>query len=124
MEILLQVYLGSFDIEINVQDTDVSVRYDVTLNQENLTNKNLSIKSVKETQVSNTLYQTGENTYTAIIPLSEIQKGNTVNKITVEVEWKDDGTNDEQDTQIGSVYDAKLQIPITIHVSQYLGEQI
>ena len=97
MEILLRVYLGSFDIEINVQDTDVSVRYDVTLNQENLTNKNLSIKSVKETQVSNTLYQTGENTYTAIIPLSEIQKGNTVNKITVEVEWKDDGTNPDYD---------------------------
>lgn len=124
MEILLLVYLGTFDVEINVQDTDVSVRYDITLNQENLTNKNLSIKSVKETQVSNILYQTGENTYTAIIPLSEIQKGNTANKITVEVEWKNDGTSDEQDTQIGSVYDAKLQIPIKIHVSQYLGEQI
>ena len=115
---------GSFDIEINVNDTDVSVRYDITLNKENLTNKNLKIKSVQETKGSNTLVQTGENTYTAVIPLTEIQKGNTTNRITIEVEWDDDGTNDEQDTQLGSIYNSKLEIPITIHVSQYLGEQI
>lgn len=124
MEKSLQDLLGSFDIEIDVVDTDVSVRYDVILNKENLTNKNLKIKSVQETEVSNNLIQTAENTYTAIIPLEEIQKGNSKNKITVEVEWEDDGTNDEQDTQMGLIYNSKLEIPITIHASQYLGEQI
>lgn len=96
----------------------------MTLNKENLTNKNLKIKSIQETQMSNTLIQTSEDTYTAIIPLEEIQKGNCSNKITIEVEWVDDGTNDEQDTQLGSIYNSKLQIPITIHISQYIGEQI
>lgn len=96
----------------------------MTLDQENLTNDNLIIKSVKETQTGNTLYKTGENSYTAIIPLSEIQKGNSTNKITVEVEWKDDDVNNEQDVQTASKADAKLEIPITVHISQYLGEQI
>ena len=85
---------------------------------------NLIIKSVQETQVGNTLYKTGENSYTAIIPLSEIQKGNSTNKITVEVEWKDDDVNNEQDVQIASEADSRLEIPITVHISQYLGEQI
>lgn len=74
--------------------------------------------------MSNTLIETAENTFTAIIPLEEIQKGNSTNKISIEVEWIDDGLNDEQDTELGSVYNSQLEIPITLHVSQYTGEQI
>lgn len=113
---------GNFKITINPTDTSVSVRYDVMLNQENLTNSSLKIKSIQETQGNNSLVQTAENTYTGIIPLEKIQAGET-NTIKVEIEWQDDG-NDEEDTNLGKKWENKLQIPITVHACQYLGEII
>lgn len=113
---------GSFEITINPTDTDVSVRYDVMLNQENLTNSNLEIKSVQEVQENNTLIKTAENTYTGVIPLEKIQAGCT-NKIKVQIQWKEDG-NDKEDTNLGKQWENKLEIPITVHVCQYLGETI
>ena len=92
------------------------------LNQENLTNSNLEIKSVQEVQENNTLIKTAENTYTGVIPLEKIQAGST-NKIKVQIQWKEDG-NDEEDTNLGQKEENKLQIPITVHVCQYLGETI
>ena len=57
---------GIFHISIDPRNTDVSVRCDVSLNQENLTNKNITIKSIKETNQGKTLIKTDENTYIAI----------------------------------------------------------
>ncbi len=114
---------GIFHISIDPTNTDVSVRYDVSLNQENLTNKNITIKSIKETNQGKTLVKTDENTYTGIISLEEIKQG-IQNTIEVEIEWKDDETNSEEDTSMGIQEEYKLEIPIIVHVSQYLGEEI
>lgn len=114
---------GNFEITINPKDTDVAVKYDVSLNQENLKNQNLKIKSVEEVQEGETLTKTGENTYTGIISLEKIKSG-VFHKIKVEVEWIDDGQNDTEDTKLGIVYNSKLEIPITVHACQYLGETI
>lgn len=114
---------GSFSITINPENTDVSIIYDITLNKEKLTDSNLKIKTIKETKAQNTLVQTGENTYTGVITLEDIKKG-TTNVIEMEVQWIDDGDNDENDTKLGSVYNSKLNIPVNVHVSQYLGEEI
>lgn len=114
---------GTFNISINPENTDVSIRYDVSLNQENLINKNITIKSIKETNQGKTLVKTAENTYTSVIPLEEIKRG-IYNNIEVEIEWKDDETNSEEDIQMGIQKDYKLEIPIIVHVSQYLGEEI
>lgn len=114
---------GKFSITINPENTDVSIIYDITLNEEKLADSNLKIKTIKETQVGNTLIQTGENTYTGVILLQDIEKG-TTNTIEMEVQWIDDGSNDENDTKLGSKYNSKLNIPVTVHVSQYLGETI
>ena len=114
---------GSFEIAINPQDTNVSVRYDVILNQEELGGSNLTIKSIKEIEKGYELIQTAENTYTGVIPLADI--ANRVNhKIKMEIEWQDDGLNDESDTQIGKNETHQLKIPITVHAIQYLGEEI
>ncbi len=114
---------GIFHISIDPGNTDVSVRYDVSLNQENLTNKNITIKSIKETIQGKTLIKTAENTYTGIITLEEIKQG-IQNAIEVAIEWKDDETNNEEDINMGIQAEYKLAIPITVHVSQYLGEEI
>ena len=55
--------------------------------------------------------------------LEKIKEGNT-NEITVEVEWKENEDNNEQDLALGSIWNAEYQIPITVYVSQYLGEEI
>lgn len=114
---------GDFEISIKPTNTNVSVRYDISLNQEGLTNKNIKIKSIEETAEGNSLINTAENTYTGIMPLEKIQTG-VVNNIKVEIEWKNEEENNEEDTELGVVYNSKLEIPIKVHFSQYLGEEI
>ena len=114
---------GIFEMLISPEDTNVSVRYDVTLNQEELGESNLQIKSIKEVDNNYELIKTGENQYTGIIPLQDINNG-IKHKIQMDVEWIDDGLNNESDTELGKDNTKPLQIPITVHVIQYLGEEI
>ena len=114
---------GSFEMVINPTDTNVSVRYDITLNQEGLGGSNLVIKSIEEVEKGYNLIKTAENTYTGVISLEDIKKGAN-HKIKLEIEWQDNGENDENDTQIGKNETHQLQIPITVHAIQYLGEEI
>lgn len=114
---------GTFEMAINPEDTNVSVRYDITLNEEELGDTNLQIKSIKEVENNYQLMKTGENMYTGIMPLQDIQKG-IIHKIQMEIEWIDDGLNNEADSELGKDGAQPLQIPITVHVIQYLGEKI
>lgn len=114
---------GNFEIQINPKNTDVSVKYEISLNEENLKNSSLKIKSISETEYNNELIRTEKNTYTAIIPLEKIKQGVT-NLIKVEVEWENQEENNEEDTKDGSKYQSVLEIPISVRVSQYLGEEI
>lgn len=114
---------GTFKMNINPNDTNVSVRYDIHLDDEKLTNLNIQIKSIKETLNGNELVKTDQNTYTGIISLEKIQQG-TTNEITVEVEWMESEDNHEEDIALGTTWEAEYQIPITVHVCQYLGETL
>ena len=114
---------GTFEMAINPEDTNVSVRYDITLNQDELGDTNLQIKSIKEVENNYQLIKTGENMYTGIMPLQDIQNG-IIHKIQMEIEWIDDGLNNEADSELGKDGAQPLQIPITVHVIQYLGENI
>ena len=115
--------IGNFKISINPTDTDVSVRYDINLDKEKLTNDNMQIKSIKETLLGNELVQVAENTYAGVITLEEI-KAQKTNEVTVEIEWAENDDNNEQDVNLGSIWNAECQVPIIVHVSQYLGEEI
>ena len=114
---------GNFEIQIKPKNTDVSVKYEISLNEENLKNSSLKIKSISETEYNNELIRTEKNTYTAIIPLEKIKQGVT-NSIKVEVEWENQEENNEEDTKDGNKYQSVLEIPISVRVSQYLGEEI
>ena len=81
------------------------------------------MESIEETEAGKTLIKTGENTYTGTILLSEIKQG-IKNNITVTLKWEQDETTDEEDTQIGSIENNKIQIPVNVKVTQYLGEEI
>lgn len=114
---------GSFKIGINPKNTNVSVKYEISLNEKQMANSSIKINSIKEIEQNNELIKTGENSYTGIISLDDIKK-NVKNNIKVEIEWVDDRENDKLDEKIGTVYNSKIQIPITVHVSQYFGETI
>ncbi len=47
-----------------------------------------------------------------------------MDNIKIEIEWKDEEENNSEDTKIGIIEDYKLEIPIIVHLSQYLGEEI
>lgn len=65
---------GNFTITINPKDTDVSVKYEIKLDQSNLQENNfLNIKSIQEIQTNNQLIKTDINTYTGVIPLERIK---------------------------------------------------
>ena len=112
---------GSFDIVISFEETDVSVKYDVTID-DSFGNDNFKIVSIEEIENQQSLTRTGENTYTGLTTLEEIKNG-TINHIQVKIEWIEDGLHDKEDTELGRTHET-LGIPIIIHASQYLGEDI
>lgn len=114
---------GKFNIVIDPTNTDVSVRYDIIFDLSKLEGTKIQINSIKETEQGNTFIKTGDNTYTGVIQLSDIQKGVT-HKIEVEFDWQEDQTTDEEDSKIGAIPNNKISIPVSIKVSQYLGEEI
>ena len=84
---------------------------------------NINIINIVETVDNNTLIRTDENTYSAVIPLNKIKNG-TTNTVRVSIEWEDNEEDTTQDISLGSTSNPKLEIPITVHVSQYSGETI
>jgi len=114
---------GSFEIEIDPQDTQVSVRYDIIINQTSIINERIKVASVKELDSGNEIIRTGKNIYTGIIPLEKID-GEYMERIKATFVWENDDYNSEEDTELGVIPDLKLQIPVLVTVSQYVGEDI
>ena len=114
---------GNFQIAIDPQNTNVSIRYDISLNAQGLTNKNIKIRNITKENSDEGLINTGDGIYTGIITLDEI-KNNKIDNIKVEIEWINSEDNNTEDTELGSVYDSTFNIPITIKFTQYLGENI
>lgn len=114
---------GSFFIEIIPQDTDVSIKYDIKLDSSNLINKQIKIVSIEEINNNRELVLTAENTYTGVLKLEDINNG-IADKIKVTIEWENDDNNNNQDTLIGSTPNNNMDIPVSVHVLQYLGEEI
>jgi hypothetical protein len=116
--------VGSFDIIINPTNTNVSVRYDITVDDTNLSDNSIQISSIDEI-LDNTvdLIKTGKNTYTGVIPINKIN-GNYKNDVRINCAWLNDENNNDADSNIGMIKNNKLNIPITVSVSQYLGESI
>lgn len=113
---------GYFDIVIDPTDTDVSVRYDIDFDFSEFENTNIVVSSVEEVN-NKTIVKTGQNKYTGVIPLNEIKDGVT-NTIRVNIKWDNNEENNEYDSEIGSTANVVKNIPVTVNVSQYLGETI
>ena len=114
---------GKFYITIYPKNTSVSVKYSIQLDNSKLINDKIKIVSIEEIENNNKLIKTDENTYTGIIPLSDIKSGKT-NKIKITINWENDENNNKTDTTIGTLRDYNISIPINFVATQYLGETI
>lgn len=110
------------DVDINPSGTDVAIKYEVKLNEEQLQDMPIGLTVQKQTE-GNELIQTGTNTYTGIIPLEDVT-GGKIETIRLNLEWINDELKNESDTEIGTIYENSVGIPIEVTVTQYLGEEI
>lgn len=115
---------GHFDISIDPTDTEVSVRYDITFDYTELESlgTNINIASISEISGKN-IIRTGENTYTGVISLAEIEN-NQVDTIRTAISWINDETKNTQDTDLGMQDNPTIVIPIQVRLIQYTGETI
>ena len=113
--------MGYFDVVIDPRNTSVSVRYDITFDFSSIIG-NFSVTALEEVNSGN-LIRTGENTDTKVISLADIKNG-TTNTVRVHVKWNNIEENNDVDSVIGSTKNNYINIPVTVIVSQYLGEVI
>lgn len=113
---------GYFDVIIDPNDTDVSLKYDISFDFSNLQEEQFVINDVVEVN-GRTLVKTGENIYTGVILLEEIKNG-IVSTIRVDLSWINDEANNEIDSSLANVYGTSLDIPVTVTLWQYNNEEI
>jgi hypothetical protein len=111
---------GYFDLILDPDGTDVSVRYDITLDMEEEYADNITYYV---TTTDGTTIRTAEDTYSGIIDLNSIDNGD-VATLRIVVEWVDNGSYNESDTALGLENNSSISIPAQINVVQYLGETI
>ena len=109
---------GYFDIVIDPNDADTSIRYDITFDFSNLDSDQFQITEIKEID-DKSIVRTGEYTYSNIILLEDIDDGET-NTIRVYIEWVNDEDNNEKDSELGTVLNNQISIPVSVDVTQYI----
>ncbi len=107
-----------FDIDINPNDTSVSIRYDINFDLSGLENEKIKIVNVEELN-SNPLI-VNDDTYVGIIPISD----SSIHHIRVYIDWENSDDNNEVDSLFGTYGEKNVEIVANIKFSQYLGEEI
>lgn len=110
---------GYFDLILDPSGTDVAIKYEITFNLDELYEDNITYSVDMLSGESAT--QVDENTYAGIITLDDIDDGETIS-LRVHVNWLNDETLNDPDTELGIVLNNKISIPINIKLVQYLGE--
>ena len=114
--------IGSFEIEIDPMDTQVSFIYELELEIEDLDNDEFGIDSVTETN-GHTIVRTGEKTYSGIALLSEINNGDTYN-LEINIVWNNNENNNDKDYELGKRAEDEVYIPVRITLQQYHGTEV
>lgn len=109
---------GTYTLEIDPTDTSVSIKYEIIVEDEKFKNENIKITSL--TLEDGELIQKDENTYVGVILLSK----KTVHTIKINLEWINEEKNNAVDSAIGTRENPDLEIPVTVIITQYLGEDL
>lgn len=110
---------GFATVKIDPMDTDVSIKYTLEVVDKNVdNNKFLEISNINNS--TNSLIQTGENTYVGVITLDEL-KNKTITTLTFDVLWP---LGDDVDPYSDEVNSSSNFLEINFSVEQYKGEVI
>lgn len=110
---------GYFDIIIDPNETETSIRYDITFDFTNLDSDQFTIDEIAEID-DKPIVRTGEFTYSNIITLDEINNNET-NTIRVYLTWVNNENNNEKDSELGLVHGNTLTIPVRVDATQYVS---
>lgn len=114
--------VGSFTIEVDPTDTQVSFTYQIEIDTSGLNNDYFEIQSVSERN-NNEFYRIDENTYVGIARLSDNSLG-TKYYIDIAVAWVNNDNNNANDYEIGKNATEGVYIPINIELNQYFGTEV
>lgn len=110
---------GFATVKIDPMNTDVSIKYTLEIIDKNVdNNKFLEISNINNS--TNSLIQTGENTYVGVITLDEL-KNKTITTLTFDVLWP---LGDDVDPYSDEVNSSSNFLEINFSVEQYKGEAI
>lgn len=110
---------GIANVKIDPMDTDVSIKYTLEVVDKNVdSNKFLEVSNINNS--TNSLIQTGENTYVGVITLDEL-KNKTIITLTFDVLWP---LGDDVDPYSDEVNSSSNFLEINFSVEQYKGEVI
>lgn len=110
---------GIATVKIDPMDTDVSIKYTLEVVDKNVdSNKFLEVSNINNS--TNSLIQTGENTYVGVITLDEL-KNKTITTLTFDVLWP---LGDDVDPYSDEVNSSSNFLEINFSVEQYKGEAI
>ena len=110
---------GYFDLAIDAAGTEVAVKYEIIIDEESFGNDFIKLTGV--TLLSgNTFQKINDSKYVGVIPL----QGRVVNILRIGIEWENNDNNNEQDSLIGTQSNPDLEIPVTVNLIQYLGEEL
>ena len=122
-----------FEIAIDPTNTDVSVLYTLNIKLDMVTTANFKLVNVEnyfkkneetEQVLNDNIYTNNEsNEHKAIIPLEKIND-KYINYVRLYFEWENLEENNETDSELGKIENAKISIPLEINLKQYTGEVI
>lgn len=134
---------GCFKLKVDPTGTDVSVKYTITIDDskieamlngigvtgDDLAERiNLKITGIKENGVSIELPRDDEGNI-VISKIKELEKiksedeKDRIDELEIEVTWEDNQANNDIDSQIGSVPNNVIRLPIKVDVIQWTGEE-
>lgn len=105
---------GEFLITIDPKDTEVSIKYEFSVDTTELYEQ-IKINSI--TGQNGTLLTKTGDIYSGIIELDNLE----VNVIKIVFEWEDDGNHDEEDSSYGLTENSIFNFPVEIKFTQYTG---
>lgn len=117
---------GNFLIVIDPTNTQVSVRFDISIDSTKIQNTNIKLVSVsKDDSDTNSvnIIQTDADIYSGIFSLDDIKQGKLLN-LKIKFEWQNIEANNENDTELGMKKGNIINIPIIVHLIQYKGEEL
>ncbi len=110
---------GYFDLAIDASGTEVAVKYEIIIDEEQFGNDFIKLTGV--TLLSgNTFQKINDSKYVGVIPL----QGRVVNTVRIGIEWENNDNNNEQDSLIGTQSNPEMAVPVTVNLIQYLGEEL